>query len=321
MSYLTKIINCDKCNSLGIDYAVERKDNLDFAYHYKPEIIKYLWIVESPPFSYPPRYFYRPELTRYDSLFREVMKYLNIVPSNPKEKSLLEFKEKGHFVIDSAKCPVDKENSHSKPKMIDNCSDLLKREVLSLRPKNILIIKSNIYSQVFKLLTEIGFHTKVINDSPIPFPGSGQQVRFRNAIAKYLELRTGINDSKFGQKSTIQKRMEIVMDSVLITNITAKDAKAKKIRITVDNKPIFPSERIGHPQTYHLTFSLNDEVFENITYTIGSRDMKSRSGILKLVDELYIHRLKIREGTTLIISKIGLHHYKIDRFLNNAKNT
>ena len=188
MSYLDEIINCAKCKSLGVDYAVERKENLDFAYQYKPDKIKYLWIVESPPYSYPPRYFYRSELTRYDSLFRGIMNSLNIVPSNPKEQSLMKFKEYGHFLIDCAKCPVDKEHSHLKSRMIHNCSDILKSEVSAIDPQNILIIKSSIYSSVLNSLREIGYQSNVLNDSPIPFPGSGQQVRFRNAIAQYLDI-------------------------------------------------------------------------------------------------------------------------------------
>ena len=228
MSYKDDIIKCEKCKPLGINYKIERKENLNFAYSYKPENIKYLWIVESPPFSSPPRYFYRPELTKFDSLFREVMKSLNIVPTNPKEKSLRQFMEMGHFLIDSAKCPVDKGHSHLKSKMIKNCSDLLKNEVSSLNPKNIFIIKSSIFSTVLNSLKEINYQSIVLNDTPIPFPGSGQQIRFRNAISNYLTDRDDNNKSELNSKPTIQNKELKTMDSVFITNITAKDAKEKK---------------------------------------------------------------------------------------------
>lgn len=312
MNCYSKIINCDKCHMLGINYFDERKENLDYAYSYKPETIKYLWIVESPPFSNPPRYFYRPDLTRYDSLFREVMKSVNIIPTNPKEKSLLKFMGKGHFLIDSAKCPVDKDNSHLKPKMIDNCSDILQNEVSELNPKNILIIKSSIYSTVLNSLKKIGFNSLVLNHSSIPFPGSGQQVRFRDAISNYLNIEKHENMvSKNNIKITKQIK-ELKMDSVLITNITEKDAKAKKIRITSGNKHLFPSERLGFVQKYDLTFS-NDDLSFIATYTIGSKDGRSRSGILKLGDELYLLQLMITEGTTLKITKTGLQQYEINR--------
>ena len=312
MSYFNDIIECEKCISLGINYKFERKENLDFAYSYKPESIKYLWIVESPPFSNPPRYFYRPELTRYDSLYREIMKSLNIIPSNPKVKSLKIFMELGHFLIDSAKCPVDKNHSHLKSNMIDNCSGLLRKEVSSLNPKSILIIKSSIYSTIFSSLKEIGYQTIILNNAPIPFPGSGQQVRFRKAITKYLNIEFDDHEIEETSNSTIQKEERITKNSIIITNITAKDAKAKKIRITANNKPLFPSERSGIVQKYDLTFSHNDEYYI-ANYTIGSKDRRNRSGIIKLGDELYLNKLNISEGTSLRIRKIDLHKYEINK--------
>ena len=180
-----QIIDCKKCSSLGIDYKEEREENLSYAYYYKPRDVKVLWIVESPPFSDPPRYFYRPELTGYDSLFREVMKSLSIVPSSPKNNSLNEFKELGHFLIDASKCPVDKRNSHLKPQIIHNCSPILQQEVVSLQPQRIVIVKASLYDHVYRNMFEIGFEKKVANSKAIPFPGSGQQRRFRDAI---LEL-------------------------------------------------------------------------------------------------------------------------------------
>ncbi len=181
-----QIIDCKKCSSIGIDYSYERTENLSYAYQYIPENVNTLWIVESPPFSDPPRYFYRPELTGNDSLFREVMKSLNIIPSSPKNESLNEFKKLGYFLIDAAKCPVDKGNSHLKPLMIKNCSSILQQEVISLQPNKIVIIKSNLYHTVQQSLKEIDFNTRIINFKPIPFPGSGQQRRFREAISELL---------------------------------------------------------------------------------------------------------------------------------------
>ena len=109
-----KILTCNKCETLGINFRAERENNLDYAYEFKPDKIKYLWIVESPPKSDPPRYFYRPELTAFDSLFRETMKAINIPVTNPKTESLLAFQKRGHFLIDSMKCPADKSQFASK---------------------------------------------------------------------------------------------------------------------------------------------------------------------------------------------------------------
>lgn len=189
------IYECKKCNDLGIDFTESRIQNYNFAYSYKPEFIKLLWIVESPPFSDPPRYFYRPELTKHDSLFREIMKVLNITITNPKHKSLEEFMNRGNFLIDSAKCPVDKKNAHLKPIMMTYCSDILIQEIIELNPDKIILIKSNIYSHVLQVVNqaekenpEIKIVERIMNDKLIPFPGSGQQKRFQNEVTKHLNV-------------------------------------------------------------------------------------------------------------------------------------
>jgi hypothetical protein len=191
---MKRIVDCNKCLALGINYSTTKEENLLFAYQYKPEIVKVLWIVESPPYSNPPRYFYRPELTKHDSLYKEVMKSLDIIPSSPKADSLNKFKQLGYFLIDAAKCPIDKKNSRLKTQIIKNCSSILQQEVISLEPEKIIIIKATLYNDVYKCLCEIGFDKNIINSKPIPFPGSGQQRRFRNAIEELnLRLKNRVN--------------------------------------------------------------------------------------------------------------------------------
>ena len=51
------------------------------------------------------------------------MKALHGTPSNPKNKCLEKFMDRGHFPIDAAKCPADKDNSHLKPQIMNNCSE------------------------------------------------------------------------------------------------------------------------------------------------------------------------------------------------------
>lgn len=123
------------------------------------------------------------------------MKALNIRITNPKNEALKEFQSRGHFLIDSMKCPADKGNAHLKPQMRNNCSAILKEEILSLDPDNILIIKADVYDPVIKLIKEIDIEfpelqmsSRILNKSTIPFPGSGQQVRFREAISRYINI-------------------------------------------------------------------------------------------------------------------------------------
>jgi hypothetical protein len=196
-----EILNCNLCSPLGIDYKEARKQNLALAYdEYKPKIVKILWIVESPPKSNPPRYFYRPELSRFDSLFRETLKVLDIDIIKSKVSALKEFQGQGYFLIDSMKCPADKCNSHLKPEMRRNCRNILQEEILSLNPNKILIIKKDVYVPIIQLLAEIdlkypGFQisSKVINKCVIPFPGSGQQIRFRELVRFHLDILKGLD--------------------------------------------------------------------------------------------------------------------------------
>ena len=54
---------------------------------YKPTVVKYLLIAESPPRSQEGRFFYNPELEKWDFLFKSIMivvgsTFLYFVPNN-----------------------------------------------------------------------------------------------------------------------------------------------------------------------------------------------------------------------------------------------
>jgi hypothetical protein len=320
--HLLQIVECQKCLKLGVYFRNERRENLKLAYSYKPDSVDILWIVESPPKSDPPRYFYRPELTGQDSLFREVMKSLGIRITDPKAGSLEEFKGKGHFLIDAAKCPVDKDNSHLKPEMLKNCSRLLRDEVKAINPQKILIIKKNIYGSVFRTIQEIGFQDKVLNIVPIPFPGSGRQKEFRDAVSKYLgsfSEQGNLPDKSF---STPHHSDRVAQDgdqdskSLIINNITDKDVTKGQIRITVANKPFFPEEIMGKPMTHPMTFIYEGGEYP-ASYKIGSKDGKSRSGVLKLTPDLYNGKLSIEPGVIWVITLLSEGVYSIRKQVNH----
>lgn len=100
------------------------------------------------------------------------------------------------------------------------------------------------------------------------------------------------------------------MNTITINNITNLDAQTKKIRITVENKFLFPAEKIGIPETYNLKFIIQD--MEYIArYTIGSHDGKSRSGVLKIGSHPYVNLLQTTEGSTLKITKNQDNSYSL----------
>lgn len=99
---------------------------------------------------------------------------------------------------------------------------------------------------------------------------------------------------------------------VYIDNITKSDVKSRNIRIKVENKHLFPAEKSGQPISYTLDFKAGNTDFIAI-YTIGSKDGKSRSGVLKLGDSIYQETLKIQNGTNLKVSKSKDNKYIIEK--------
>lgn len=100
--------------------------------------------------------------------------------------------------------------------------------------------------------------------------------------------------------------------TVIIDNITKNDIKSRNIRIKVKNKHLFPTEKYGKPISYPLDFNIGNIRFI-ANYKTGSKDGKSRSGILKLGDSIYQEILKIQVGTILKISKSKENKHIIKR--------
>ncbi|MBK9320791.1 MAG: hypothetical protein IPM91_19710 [Bacteroidetes bacterium] len=101
-----------------------------------------------------------------------------------------------------------------------------------------------------------------------------------------------------------------VTGTIYIDNISEKDAQKCQIRIKVANKYIFPNEQPGNPKTYSLNFNHNNSEF-TASYSIGSKDGKSRSGVLKFGHYEYTGLLNIKEGSDLKITKLSENKYTI----------
>jgi hypothetical protein len=127
--------------------------------------------------------------------------------------------------------------------------------------------------------------------------------------SNYKDQKEEIKTSTIFKKN---KKMTTNIGTIFIDNITNGDSKSRNIRITVNNKHLFPTEQLGNPMTYNLNFSVNNKNFI-AKYKIGSKDGKSRSGVLKLGDEVYNEILKIKAGTNLKISKLSENKYIIER--------
>jgi hypothetical protein len=145
---------------------------------YKPERVKLLLIAEAPPAAVD-RYFYFPEVTSQDSLFRYVASsVLGAVPTRANKAELLgKLRDAGVFLIDVCLNPIfDKSD-------LGACIPDLVERAMALSPQHIILIKATVYDVAFGPLSDAGLP---VVDERIPFPGSGQQLRFRQLFGSAL---------------------------------------------------------------------------------------------------------------------------------------
>jgi hypothetical protein len=168
-----------------------------------------------------------------------------------------------------------------------------------------------------EIINELVPILNISKNSKNAFKGLLQKLRKNCAIM-------AIKNSDFKENKTKKKETPIKTTNngkvynvsssgiAFIDNITKSDFKSRNIRIKIDNKHLFPAEKSGNPTSYFLDFKVGklDFVAE---YKIGSNDGKSRSGILKLGDNIYQENLKIQIGATLKISKSMDNKYIIEK--------
>jgi hypothetical protein len=143
------------------------------ARRFRPETVKLLLVAEAPPASLD-RYFYFPDVRAHDSLFRHVAsELLKREPSRENKAELLGLlRDAGVFLIDLKLDPADGSA------LAGHVPSLLRR-VRRLQPEKIILIKATVHDAAFGPLRDAGFP---VVDVRVPFPGSGQQARFREAF-------------------------------------------------------------------------------------------------------------------------------------------
>lgn len=166
--------------------------------------------------------------------------------------------------------------------------------------------------------------TEIINELvPILNISKNSKNTFKEHLQQFRKncATMALKNSDFKEKRTEKKEtiIKTTNDRKLynsstygIVNITKSDIKSRNIRIKVDNKHLFPLEKSGNPTSYFLDFKVGNIDFVS-EYKIGSKDGKSRSGILKLGDRIYQDVLKIKIGTNLKISKSKENKYIIEK--------
>lgn len=157
---------------------------------FRPNQVKVLFIAEAPPCA-PDRFFYFTDVRKGDSLFlhliREVFPDLKnetaIQLRNRKEELLYRFQEEVFYLEDSLQHPFPKGiNASQKLKFIIEGQDRLNTRLLAFKSTKLVLLSSTVFKANYGYLSELGY--TILNESAIPFPGSGQQTNFKNAFHK-----------------------------------------------------------------------------------------------------------------------------------------
>lgn len=160
---------------------------------YRPTIIRYLLVAESPPDLDSGRFFYFDDVARKDSLFWETMKVLypsDMPPSGyprcQKPEFLGRFKSDGFYLIDAVEEPLGNASTSLKVQRIRDSLPRLRDELRGVcqQGTKIILISATVFAACEALLKEDGFN--VINSEMIDFPGSGCQQEFREKFRRTI---------------------------------------------------------------------------------------------------------------------------------------
>ena len=154
---------------------VARRRRAEAAARYRPERIDTLLVAEAPP-SALDRYFYFEDVQTQDSLFRHVTEMvLGEKPTRDKAPYLDELKERGWFLVHIADDPIGSRREEIVPLI----PDLIQR-CRELDPGRIIVIGAPVYDLVYDALRKAALP---VVDARLPYPGSGQQARFKDLFA------------------------------------------------------------------------------------------------------------------------------------------
>lgn len=163
---------------------------------YRPEVVQWLLVAESPPEIGSGRFFYFEDVSKGDSLFWQTIKTIypnecdpRISPPRGEKRSFLHrFREDGFYLIDAVEKPIGKATHTVKCRRI---RDSLPRLLDDLRTTcsaetNIVLVSSPVYEVCVGPVRAAGYN--VANEGMIDFPGSGCQLKFRKKFGRVLQF-------------------------------------------------------------------------------------------------------------------------------------
>ena len=160
---------------------------------WKPSHVRLLLIAESAPDDggeiINRRFFYDGNLSGKDGLFREVVRAIYNDPPlssgpNAKVPWLKKLQDDGVYLIDLAPKPVNYHTSSVRSAALQHNIEATIGHAETLAPDGVVLVKQNVFDLLQRPALEAGL--PLLHDAMIPFPGSGQQKRFRERFAMAL---------------------------------------------------------------------------------------------------------------------------------------
>jgi hypothetical protein len=170
-----------------------RRRRQAWARRFRPAVIDLFIVAEAPPAALD-RYFSFPDVFAHDSLFRQVVRtILKVEPGRADKRTHLEaLRDRAVVLIDLSLDPVDGEDDLGAfvPGLI--------RRARRLRPRRIVLVKTGVYDAAFPAMQRAGLP---VIDERVPFPGSGQQTRFRESFTR-ARRRAPVGGWRRGEDAT-----------------------------------------------------------------------------------------------------------------------
>jgi hypothetical protein len=156
---------------------------------YTPARPKVIFVLESPPVS--GEYFYNPAGRLKESLFRAMMHDVLEIAPETKAQGLGEFAARGFLLIDATYTPVNgyREGPVRDKIVVDGFHFLVEELQKYARAETrVILVKKNVCNLLARRLKDLNRFHILNSEDIIPFPGSGQQARFREIIRHTLGL-------------------------------------------------------------------------------------------------------------------------------------
>jgi len=194
---------CVRCADAGVPPDDRRATFFRLAEAYRPARVRVLFVAESPPqknrrgrwthFYLPAE---RPPGEDPSMLFWAMADVLALAEScgatlaeakrdRPawKPRLLAEFQRRGLYLLDAAKCAVNGvRDDGRRATAVTRCAEAwLTREVRTLEPERIVMIKVTVHDLLEPILVRAGFGGQLERER-IPHPGSGQYANFQRAM-------------------------------------------------------------------------------------------------------------------------------------------